>query len=84
MKLIPDLPGSFGCVTGSWYTLVCIPLKLRSCVIHASSIRTWLLETPTKQDETKIRKWVCHLAYGQFHIEELRNGTAYRILNENS
>ena len=43
-----------------------------------------LLETPTKQDETKIRKWACHLAYGQFHIEELRNGTAYRILNENS
>ena len=43
-----------------------------------------LLETPTKQNETKIRKWACHLAYGQFHIEELRNGTAYSILNENS
>ena len=43
-----------------------------------------LLETPTKQDETKIRKWACHLAYGQFHITEMQDGTAYRILNENS
>jgi len=43
-----------------------------------------LLESPTIQDNMKIWKWVCHLAYGQFHIDELKNGTAYRILNENS
>ena len=43
-----------------------------------------LLESPTVQDNMKIWNWACHLAYGQFHIEELRNGTAYRILNENS
>lgn len=39
-----------------------------------------LIETPTKQDEHKVYKWACHLAYGQFHIDEFKNGSAYRIL----
>jgi hypothetical protein len=44
-----------------------------------------LIETPTWQDSDKIYKWACHLAYGQFHIDEMKNGTAYRILmDENS
>lgn len=43
-----------------------------------------LIETPTHQEEDKLYKWACHLAYGQFHIDELRDGSAYRILtNEN-
>jgi len=44
-----------------------------------------LIETPTVQDWDKINKWAHHLAYGQFHIDEMKTGTAYRILtNENS
>lgn len=44
-----------------------------------------LIETPTIQHKDKIYKWACHLAYGQFHIDEFKNGTAYKILmNENS
>jgi len=43
-----------------------------------------LIESPTKQDWDKINKWAHHLAYGQFHVNELKDGTAYRILNENS
>jgi hypothetical protein len=41
-----------------------------------------LIETPTQQDEDKIYKWACHLAYGQFHNDEFRSGEAYKILRE--
>jgi hypothetical protein len=41
-----------------------------------------LIETPTQQDKDKIYKWACHLAYGQFHIDEFKNGIAWRLLNE--
>lgn len=40
------------------------------------------IESPTKQDKHKIYKWACHLAYGQFHIDEMRDGTAYKLLKE--
>ena len=44
-----------------------------------------LIDSPTQQDADKIYKWACHLAYGQFNIDEFKNGSAYRLLmNENS
>jgi hypothetical protein len=40
------------------------------------------IDTPYYPDMDKIRAWVNHLAYCQFHINELKDGTAWRILNE--
>ena len=39
------------------------------------------IETPYWAESDKRQAWAQHLAYGQFHIQELKDGTAYRILN---
>lgn len=40
------------------------------------------IETPYYPETDKVYKWCCYLSYGQFNNEELRDGTAWRILNE--
>ena len=39
------------------------------------------IETPYYPEMEKVEAWAHHLAYGQFHINELKDGTAWRILN---
>ena len=38
------------------------------------------IETPYYVDNDKLYAWGCHLAYGQFHIDELKNGRAKEML----
>jgi hypothetical protein len=40
------------------------------------------IETPYYPNNEERYAWACHLAYGQFHINEMKSGRAWDILNE--
>lgn len=41
-----------------------------------------LIEDPIRPDDDEVRRFLCHLAYGQFTKAEMLNGTAWSILQE--
>jgi hypothetical protein len=41
-----------------------------------------LVENPYYPDQDKLHAWACHLAYGQFHVSELKTGRAKYLLEE--
>jgi len=40
------------------------------------------IENPYYADKDKLYAWACHLAYGQFHVSELKDGSALKLLKE--
>ena len=40
------------------------------------------IDNPWWPDRDQILAWAYHLAYGQFHIDEFKNGQAERILKQ--
>jgi hypothetical protein len=40
------------------------------------------IETPFYPDADLLTQWASHLAYGQFRVDEMRNGTVWQILQE--
>lgn len=40
------------------------------------------IDSPDYPDPDKLHAWASHLAYCQYHVSELKDGTAYRMLNE--
>lgn len=40
------------------------------------------INEPYYPDHDKVYAWACHLAYGQFHVNEMKDGSAWRILRE--
>lgn len=51
---------------------------------HAASPVTYQdlskIETPYYPDKDLVYAWACHLAYGQFHISELKDGNVWKII----
>jgi hypothetical protein len=42
------------------------------------------IENPFYPDKDLIRAWAAGLAYGQYHIDELKDGSAYKLIYEHS
>jgi hypothetical protein len=40
------------------------------------------IENPYYADHDKLYAWACHLAYGQFHVSEMKSGKAKHLLEE--
>ena len=58
------------------------PLAATSAASAVGSKDLSQIENPYYPDKDKLYEWGCHLAYGQFHMSELKTGKARRILEQ--
>ena len=40
------------------------------------------IDTPYYAASDKLYAWGCHLAYGQFHVNEMKTGKVFDIINQ--
>jgi hypothetical protein len=40
------------------------------------------IENPYWPDQARLEAWCHSMAYGQYHVRELQNGTAFRMMQE--
>lgn len=76
---------AFNSVAATEAVLAGVPVFLTGAANAAqpmSNLDLTKIETPWFPDSDQVYEWACHLAYGQFHIDELANGTAAAILKE--
>ena len=53
-----------------------------NAALPVANVRLSDIDSPWYPDKDLVHAWACHLAYSQFHNNELRDGTAKRILDE--
>lgn len=53
-----------------------------NAALPVANVRLSDIDNPWYPDQDLVHAWACHLAYSQFHNDELKNGTATRILDE--
>ena len=41
-----------------------------------------LIDSPYYANSDKLHAWGCHLAYGQFHVNEMKSGKVFDIINQ--
>jgi hypothetical protein len=78
---------TYNSIAGTEAVLAGVPVfAMAPCnaAIPVSNTDLSQIDTPRWPTDDERHAWACHLAYGQFHVNELRNGTAWRILQETS
>jgi hypothetical protein len=73
---------SVAAVESIFYGIPSFVLSPSTAAKPVSSIDLTQIEKPYYPDDDKLYSWACHLAYGQFHIDELKSGEALRYLKE--
>jgi hypothetical protein len=76
---------TFNSIAGTEAILAGVPVfVLAPCnaARPVSNIDLTCIDNPWFPDQDQVLAWAHHLAYGQFHIDEFKNGSAERIIKQ--